>query len=560
LKLLDMKNLIINFKGKIVLMILIMSIGMISCTDYLDVIPKAQVSDATLWSETGNADLFLNGIYGSIRGPIDLFDHGDNYTDNSISQYLWANSRGLYVLGIETPGNTSSLQQWSQFNNIRACNVFISKVEASKLDEAWKKLRLAEARFLRAYFYSLLWTTYGGVPIITDILDRNTQGDSIFRARATDAETYQFIVDECAAIAGDLPDKPGSSRVGKGAALTVKGWCELFNASPLKNPGNDKARWALAAATNKQVIDMNLYSLFPDHGTLLYEANNNNSEIIFCKTYLGGTNIGNSRSGLQPIGVVGGAQQSWSGVNPVQELVDEYEMANGLPITDPSSGYDPQNPYLNREKRFYDDINYDGAIWMGWESVYWTGSGSINELDLNYGSTNRPCTVYHPRKGIEPQFYINGYNQLSSANWAIFRYAEVLLSYAEAQNEAVGPDVSVYDAINEVRARVELPSLPAGLSQDEMRVAIHRERRVELCFEDKRWPDLIRLKLAETLIPGSVHTFQITKVNGIKVYTLVTTGGNNRAFDPAKNYVLPIPQSVLDQNKKLVQNPGYGLN
>ena len=93
-----------------------------------------------------------------------------------------------------------------------------------------------------------------------------------------------------------------------------------------------------------------------------------------------------------------------------------------------------------------------------------------------------------------------------------------------------------------------------------MRIAIHRERRVELCFEDKRWPDLIRLKLAETLIPGSVHTFQITKVNGIKVYTLVPTGGSDRAFDPAKNYVLPIPQSAMDQNKKLVQNPGYQNN
>jgi len=555
-----MKNLIINFKVIIVLTLLMMSVGMISCKDYLDVIPKAQVSDATLWAETGNADLFLNGIYGSIRGPIDFFDHGDNYTDNSISQYLWADSRGRYVLGIETPGSTSNLQQWSQFNNIRACNVFISKVEASNLDEDWKKLRLAEARFLRAYFYSVLWTTYGGVPIITEVLDRNTQGDSIFRARATDEETFKFIDDECTAIADDLPLIPGTSRVGKGAALTLKGWCELFNASPLKNPDNDKTKWALAAATNKQVMDMNVYSLFPDHATMLFQANNNNNEIIFCKTYLGGTNIGNSRSGLQPIGVVGGIQLSWSGVNPTQELVDEYDMANGLPITDPSSGYDPQNPYVNREKRFYDDINYDGSIWLGYESVYWTGSGSLNELDLNFGGSNRPCTVYHPRKGIEPQFCQNGYNNLSGANWAIFRYAEVLLSYAEAQNEAVGPDASVYDAINKVRARVDLPSLPAGLSQNEMRIAIHRERRVELCFEDKRWPDLIRLKLAETLIPGSVHTFQITKVNGIKVYTLVPTGGSDRAFDPAKNYVLPIPQSAMDQNKKLVQNPGYQNN
>ncbi|MCE5345180.1 MAG: RagB/SusD family nutrient uptake outer membrane protein [Bacteroidales bacterium] len=555
-----MKNLIINVKGKIVLTLVIMSICMISCEKYLDVTPKSSVSDLTLWTDKGNADLFLNGIYGSIRGPIDFFDHGDNFTDNSLSQYLWANSRSVYVIGIETPGTTSSLQMWSQFTNIRKCNVFITKVGASNLDETWKKLRLAEARYLRAYFYSILWTTYGGVPIITDVLDRNTQGEEIFRARATDAETYQFIVDECAAIAADLPNKPGKGRASKGAALTLKGWCELFNASPLKNPTNDKARWALAAATNKQVMDMNVYSLFPDHATMLYEANNFNVEQIFVKTYQGGTSIGNSRSGLQPIGVVGGAQQSWSGVNPTQELVDQYEMANGLPITDPASGYDPQHPYVNREQRFYDDIIYDGSFWAGWESVYWTGSGSLNELDLNQGGTNRPCSSYHPRKAIETQYYINGWNQLSSANWVLFRYAEVLLSYAEAQNEAVGPDASVYNAINQVRARVNLPSLPAGMSQTEMRTAILRERRVELCFEDKRWPDLIRLKLAEKLIPGTVHTMQITKVNGVKVYTVVPTGDKNRKFDPAKNYLLPIPQSAIDRNTKLVQNPGYGSN
>lgn len=540
--------------------ILVFTVFGSSCQDYLEVTPKERVSDATLWASTGNADLFLNGIYGSIRGPIDFFDHGDNYTDNSISQYLWAGSRSLYVLGIETPGTTSSLQQWDQFNNIRKCNVFISKVEESTLDENWKKLRLAEARFLRAYFYSLLWTSYGGVPIITDVLDRNTQGDEIFRARNTDEETFQFIVDECVAIAEDLPERPGASRAGKGSALTLKAWCELFNASPLKNTSNDQTRWQLAANTFKQVIDLGVYSLFPDREALFYEANNNNVEVIFDKTYLGGTNIGNSRSGLQPICFVGGTQNSWSGVNPTQELVDEYAMANGLPITDPASGYDPQNPYVNREKRFYQDINFDGNVWNGHESVYWTGSGSPNEVDFNFGSTGRPCTVYHPLKGIETQYYVNGHNLLSSANWVIFRYAEVLLGYAEAQNEAAGPDQSVYDAINLIRARVELPPLQNGLSQEEMRIAIHRERRVELCFEDKRWPDLIRLKLAEKLIPGTVHTMKIDMVAGEKVYTVVPTGGNNRAFDPAKNYLLPIPQAALDRNTKLIQNPGYGSN
>jgi hypothetical protein len=563
-----MKNIVTNFKGKIVLIMLMTGLAVTSCEDYLEVIPKESVSDLTLWADKENADLFLNGIYGDIQAPVVIsswgqwyswFDPMDNFTDNSINSVLWATSRSTYVTGIETPSNTAFLQQWEkQYPYIRRCNLFISNIEEADIDEDWKKMRLAEARFLRAYAYSLLWQFYEGVPIITDVLDRNTMGNDIFRARNTDEETYQFIVDECAAIADDLPLVPGEARIGRGAALTLKGWCELFNASPLKNPGNDKARWALAAATNKQVIDMNVYSLFSDYKTLLFEENNNNSEIIFSKTFLGGTDIGNSRSGLQPIPIVGGVELSWGGVCPTQELVDEYAMANGLPITDPASGYDPQNPYVNREKRFYDDIIYDGAMWLGYEAVYWTGSGSKNELDLNFGGGPRPATVYYTRKGIESQYCVNGDNVLSSANWAIFRYAEVLLSYAEAQNEAVGPDASVYDVINLIRERVELPPLQAGLSQEEMRIAIHRERRVELCFEEKRWFDIVRLKLAETVIP-SCHTMQITKVNGIKVYTVVSTGGE-RAFDPTKQYVLPIPQSAIDQNEKLVQNPGYGNN
>ncbi|GAA5224928.1 RagB/SusD family nutrient uptake outer membrane protein [Membranihabitans marinus] len=528
-----------------------------SCQDYLEVTPKSSVSETTLWSESGNAELFLNGIYGSIRGPIDFFDHGDNFTDNTISQYLWSNSRSRYVLGISDPSTTSNLQQWNSYDKIRKCNVFISNIESSDIQGDWKKLRIAEARFLRAYFYSILWTSYGGVPIITDVLDRNEQGDEIFRARNSDAETFQFIVSECEAIVNDLPVDNGGSRASKGSVLTLQAWCELFNASPLKNEQNISDRWASAAATYKKVMDLNYYSLFPDRETLFYEANNNNSEIIFDKSYLGGTSIGNSRSGLQPIGVVGGTQNSWSGVNVTQELVDEYCMANGLPIDHPESGYDPQNPYHNREKRFYQDVIFDGAIFNGLPAVYRTGSGSLNELDLNFGSTNRPCTVYHPRKAIEEQYYVNGHNRLSSANWSIFRYAEVLLGYAEAQNEAVGPDASVYEAMNEIRARVDLPSLVEGLTQDEMRIAIHRERRVELCFEDKRWPDLIRLKIAHLRIPGPLHTMVIEEINGVKKFDVVETGGNNRAFDENKNYVLPIPQYVIDQNSKIDQNPGY---
>jgi hypothetical protein len=320
----------------------------------------------------------------------------------------------------------------------------------------------------------------------------------------------------------------------------------------LKNPNNDKTRWATAAATSKQVIDLNTYSLFADYNLQFFEENNDNAETIFAKKYLGGTSLGGGREGLQGTWIVGGLQRAYGGVDPTQELVDEYQMANGLSITNPASGYDPQHPYVNREKRFYQSIIYDGAFWLGFEVVIRHGAGSRDETDLSNinESTN---TGYYLLKGLNPKYAINGNNQQNSANFIIFRYAEILLSYAEAQNEAVGPDASVYQAVNQVRSRSELPGLPAGLTQDQMRTALRRERRVELAFEEKRWYDLMRWKIAETNLNGSLHAMLIE--NG--VYKILPAAEGTRIFYPLKNYLYPIPQSVIDKNKTLVQNPNY---
>ena len=166
-------------------------------------------------------------------------------------------------------------------------------------------------------------------------------------------------------------------------------------------------------------------------------------------------------------------------------------MDNGKPISDSTSGYDPQHPYLNREQRFYQSIVYDGSTWQGdiWESRI----GGNNQIDLA-SSSDISNTGYNGRKTLDES--INGQTSLgtspNTSNYTFFRYAEVLLSYAEAQNEAVGPDPTVYNAVNLVRTRSALPNLPAGLSQAQMRVDIRRERRIELAFEDKRWYDIRR--------------------------------------------------------------------
>lgn len=545
----------INFINKKVLLLSVLA-GVSACNNFLDVVPADQVSDGVAWTATSNADMFLNDVYKSLEGYFNTNDPDENFSDNAIRGSSSGYSFATYGKSSYDP--SSVRDDWTpNYTKIRKCNLFIQKVEASTLPASWKKQRLAEARFLRAYFYHILWMKYGGVPIITEILDRKTQGDDIFRARNTADETFKFLVDECAAIANDLPLKPESGRVSKGAALTLKGWCELFQASPQRNTANDKTRWTTAAATNKQVMDLGAYDLFPNLETLFFEENNNNIEVIFDKAYLGGTPLGASREGLHGAWFVGGTQRAWSAPNPTQELVDNYFMANGLAITDPASGYNPQKPYENREKRFYQSVIYDGSMWLGYEMEMWIGSGSRNTLDLS-SANEATNTGYYLKKGLNPKYeFVSGNLMLSSAHYILFRYAEVLLSYAEAQNEAVGPDASVYAAINKVRKRSDLPGLKDGLTQAQMRQAIDQERRVELAFEERRWYDLLRLKTADTKLNTQVHAMKIDKVNGVKRYEVILSPNGERIFKADRNYLLPIPQGVIDKNKKLVQNPGY---
>jgi starch-binding outer membrane protein, SusD/RagB family len=532
-------------------------IGLSSCSDYLDIVPKDQVTDGTVWASPANADMFLTGIYGTLPTFFTTTDPDENKTDNSMGKNGYA-STTVYKKASYSAASPGSQTLWAQYNNIRRANLFIEQVTGSSLPDSYKKLRLAEARFLRAYFYMLLWTHYGGVPIIKNVLNITEQGDAVFQPRNTDEETYKFITDECAAIANDLPNTQGKGRATKGAALTLKGWCELFNASPLKNPTNDKARWALAAATYKQVIDLGTYKLFPNYETMLYEENDHNPEVIFAREHIAKiTSLGSSREGLWGPFKAGGPLLSSTGVNPSQSIVDAYRMSNGKDITDPSSGYDPQNPYANREKRFYSSIVHDGSKWNnGYVMVMVQGVKSENATDLG-GATDATNTGYYLRKGMEEKNIGGGDTYLSGADFQMYRYAEVLLGYAEAQNEAVGPDASVYDAINKVRARAEIPPLDLGLSQAEMRIHIANERRIELFFEQKRWYDIIRLKTAEVVLNGTAKAMKIDLVNGKLSYSIVNASGGAMVFTAPKNYLWPIPQTAIDRNPKLTQNPNY---
>ena len=538
-----------------------------SCEPSLDVEPRDRVTDASVWTDPINADLFLNDIYQQMPRLNNDAKHLDQYADNSHVGAEWFPAKITLYPGAVNESNMltgpSDLWGWDQrYVMIRRANIFIQNVTSSaSLTDEYKKDRIAEARFLRALSYQWLWLAYGGVPVIEDVLDINTQGESIFRSRNSEQETFDFIVQEFAEVAEDLPLKRTGKDLGrptKGSALTLKGWVELYAASPLRNPDQNLDKWKAAAATNRQVMELGVYDLFPDFGKIWLPENNNNIEVIFDYQVSTSKDGGGTREGYFGPAFVNGVQQAWANYAPTQELVDDFAMDNGKVITDPTSGYDAQHPYKNREKRFYETIIYDSSVWQGDIMLMRVGVGSPNEIDLG-GKNDVTNTGYYARKTLDER--VLGQDNLSNnnggQNYIWFRYAEVLLSYAEAQNEAIGPDQSVYDAVNGVRLRTDLPELPTGLSQEQMRIAIHRERRVELAFEDKRWWDVLRWKIADGptgVLNNPTHGMYIEVVNGTLKYTTVKV--TDRTF-PEKMYLMPIPIQVRNRNTNLGQNSGY---
>ena len=560
-----------------------------ACEDWLEIEPKDRFGDTTVWGSEENADMFLNDIYNQLPHLNNETQNLDQYSDNSYVGAEWMNARTTIYTGALSPtswipgpwdmwkwGRQNNDDAKGQYERIRSCNLFITKVSESDFSAEYKKERLAEARFLRAWFYHYLWMAYGGVPIITEVLDNNVSTD-IFYPRETAQKTFEFIDRELDEIKDDLPPRRSGSDLGrasKGAILTLKGWIELFHASDLRNPGKDKKRWETAAATLKDVIDLQVYHLQPTILDLWTEATNNNDEVIF--DFQMSKQNGGRREGLFGPVFVKGVQSSWGNMQPTQELVDDYCMANGLPITDPASGYDKNNPYKNREKRFYQSILYDGSMWQGEEIITRVGVGSPNEIDTSSDSdvTN---TGYYTRKTIDES--VNGADNLQMsngmANYIFFRYADVLLMYAEASLEA-GDKPTAIKYLDMVRTRGDnMPSVndtyPQGITENQLREIIRRDRRIELAFEDKRWWDILRWKICDGengVMNKPIRGMKIEDTNGDGVWEYNYHEVGKRTFLP-RMYYQPIPQYVIDKNPVICeqnggedgwvngQNPGY---
>ena len=533
------------------LIIATLLLSLVGCSeDFLDKEPLDIISSKAVFEDESLTEAYLYKLYDYLPSGYGDTGYGKEYllssiVDESRTKSGWIASNTTIVPGFISPTNNPIGIWGKSYEGIRRANNIVNSLEASSLDTNFKTRISAEARYLRAWLYFDLTRRYGDVPLITVV--QNLE-DDLLVSQTSRADIYTFIDTELDAIAESVPLKSDipSNEYGRINRETV--WA-------LSSRANLYARnYSKAAASAKKV--MNSPSGFTLNNNIdeLFQSDRGDSEVIFEVLYakpFKGHDF--DRYNLPP-----SLRSDWgSQTNPVQELVDDYEMAaTGLPITDPASGYDPTQPFVGRDKRFYATIVYNGATLKGKEIdiVYPDGEDALLKSGLH------TITGYYIKKYIDESLPFGPAFGDSKISWKEFRLGEILLNYAEAQNEASGPDATVYEALNEVRMRAGLPNLPAGLSKSEMTERIRQERRVELAFENHRYFDLIRWGIAEQVLHDKYfHGMKITRDGSGGLIYDPTFEVNNRPkqiFLPKHN-LFPIPQGEIEKNSNLEQNPGY---
>lgn len=528
-------------------------LGLSSCQkDFLDRKPMNLISEADLWNDPDLIKMSLNEFYTFMNSGFTTTYIPASYSDDLQVIGVEEGKISTFLTGDFTSTNFPLKNLWKDsYTQIRKINYFMERASSAPvLSEQQRKELVAQARFFRAYVYYQVFNNFKDAPILLHAQPVEEAQDKPLKV--SHKEGITFIIEELDKAAADLPATYPNDELGhitSPAAEAFKSRILLWAASPLNNTSNDLSAWQKAAAAAKKVMDGGAFSLQPDYNDPFLKKNVLvKPEVILEFRYNGlkgerqhGFDKNNSPAGYGGRGVNG----------PTQELVNEYEMKNGKMTTEAGSGYDPANPYANRDLRFEKSILFNTAPFKGRPVETFTKGKDMP-------TTNASPTGYYTRKFIAEDFdYNKDPNTTSSTNWIILRYAEILLNYAEAQNEAVGPDATVYQAMNDIRKRVKMPELAADLTQEQMRAKIRHERRIELAFEDQnRYNDLRRWKEAATVLNRQVNGVTITKAtNGSFTYAPKVAG--SRVFTE-KNYWMPIPLVELGVNPNLnPQNPGW---
>lgn len=489
----------------------------------------AATDDACFAIESSNIQQFNNGSWNALSNPDNVWDR--------------------YFAGIA--------KCCTLLENSNHINLDISRLDPAKrveYENNLKDIRMwrAEAHFLRAYFNFELLKRYGPIPIIKSTLDINK--DYSDTPRPTMKEVVEFIANDCDIAADSLELTPWRNmndafgRATKGAALALKSRLLLYAASPLyvdfgdideANKPSDATLWKAAADAAKAVIDLNQYALAPAYDDL-FKNDFQNKEYIFVRRYPSNSDFEKSNF---PVSYGGKG-----GTNPSQNLIDDYEMLDGTAF-DWSDPVKAAHPFENRDERLLATVLMNGVLFKGKRVATYPGGADAMP------NPNATKTGYYLRKFLNENVNIQTGGGSDGHVVPLFRLAEIYLNYAEALNEydPTNPDIAVY--LNKIRERVSLPDVPSGLTQEQMRTLIHHERRVELAFEEHRFWDVRRWKVASSTLGAPVKGVKITQDDaGNFTYSPVQV--EQRVFQP-KMYWYPIPQSEVLKLHHWEQNKGW---
>jgi len=494
-----------------------------------DALLGAATDDACFAIESSNIQQFNNGSWNALSNPDNVWDR--------------------YFAGIA--------KCCTLLENSNHINLDISRLDPAKrveYENNLKDIRMwrAEAHFLRAYFNFELLKRYGPIPIIKSTLDINK--DYSDTPRPTMKEVVEFIANDCDIAADSLELTPWRNmndafgRATKGAALALKSRLLLYAASPLyvdfgdideANKPSDATLWKAAADAAKAVIDLNQYKLAPAYDDL-FKNDFQNKEYIFVRRYPSNSDFEKSNF---PVSYGGKG-----GTNPSQNLIDDYEMLDGTAF-DWNDPVKAAHPFENRDERLLATVLMNGVLFKGKRIATYPGGADAMP------NPNATKTGYYLRKFLNENVNIQTGGGSDGHVVPLFRLAEIYLNYAEALNEydPTNPDIAVY--LNKIRERVSLPDVPSGLTQEQMRTLIHHERRVELAFEEHRFWDVRRWKVASSTLGAPVKGVKITQDDaGNFTYSPVQV--EQRVFQP-KMYWYPIPQSEVLKLHHWEQNKGW---
>ncbi len=599
--------------------VVFLTLAFSACDDVLNKVPLDAYSDGTVWADKGLSDYYLNDCYKNtmVYRRIHLSALSDECyfihikgTDVYLQGNISASNGGVWT---RTGGYSFDNYSWSLYGTIQKINTFIANIdkiassyEASQQDEinAYIELRKGEAMFLRAFLYTQLCRVYGGALIMKE---PNELGDEFLDlTRSTFEETVNFIVEDCdnAAQLLKMKSETEMGRATTEAALALKSRILLFAASDLTADGTAKseyvgymnpdrtALWTAAknaakavmdlgtakladfGAPDKQAVAENYYQLFKSYDL-------SNDEIIWGKMFSqvdGDVNQMNLRNGNN-------GNECYGSHCPTQGLIDDYEMEDGSRFFDHfaldgdgyyinnSSTYTNENPYYNREARFYGSVLYDSAVWQPriYEALAERDPVGIYDrrtrrtvqddgtvidvygLDTRQGPVDKEdgsYTGYLMKKTLDDQ--IQGYYENNKNVIIEFRYAEIILNYAEACL-GLGETEIAATYINMIRNRAALPDFTGNITK-----ALRHERKIEFVFEDKRWFDIRRWKILDECLTDALGMSILETTQGNNVSTSwQQINVQNRGPVDDKMYWIPVPIDEMNKAPQLVQNPGY---